>query len=60
MGKLGDNYCKTLNITNDRISLDEIQRSIIKKYRKDIWSKFTKAVRDYNLISENDKIAVAI
>ena len=32
----------------------EIERSIIKKYRKDIWSKFVKAVADYELIKEND------
>ena len=38
----------------------EIERSIIKKYRKDIWSKFVKAVADYKLISENDKIMVCI
>ena len=25
----------------------EIERSIIKKYRKEIWCKFTKAIRDY-------------
>ncbi|MBQ9018847.1 MAG: tRNA 2-thiocytidine biosynthesis protein TtcA [Bacilli bacterium] len=38
----------------------EIERSIIKKYRKDIWSKFVKAVIDYELINENDKIMVCI
>lgn len=38
----------------------EIERSIIKKYRKEIWCKFTKAIRDYNLIKENDKIMVCI
>ena len=38
----------------------EIEHSIITKYRKDIWSKFIKAVRDYNLIEENDKIMVCI
>ena len=27
----------------------EIERSIIKKYRKDIWSKFVKAVIEYEL-----------
>ena len=31
----------------------EIERSIIKKYRKEIWCKFTKAIRDYELIQEN-------
>ena len=38
----------------------EIERSIIKKYRKDIWSKFIKAINEYKLIEENDKIAVCI
>ena len=31
----------------------EIERSIITKYRKDIWSKFVKAVQDYKLINDN-------
>lgn len=38
----------------------EIEKSIIKKYRKEIWSKFVKAVKTYNLIDEGDKIAVCI
>ena len=38
----------------------EIERSIIKKYRKQIWSKFVKAVSDYQLIKENDKVMVCI
>ena len=37
-----------------------VERSIIKTYRKQIWSRFTKAVRDYELIKEGDKIAVCI
>lgn len=38
----------------------EIEQSIIKKFRKDIWSKFVKAVISYNLIEENDNIMVCI
>ena len=38
----------------------EIERSIIKKYRKDIWSKFVKAISNYELIDENDNIMVCI
>jgi tRNA(Ile)-lysidine synthase TilS/MesJ len=37
-----------------------IERSIIKKYRKEIWSKFIKAVKEYELVNENDKIMVCI
>ena len=38
----------------------DIEKSIIKKYRKDIWSRFVKAVKDYELIKENDKVMVCI
>ncbi len=38
----------------------EIERSIIKKYRKDIWSLFVKACQEFELIQENDKIMVCI
>ena len=38
----------------------EIERSIITKYRKTIWSKFVKAVQEYELIKENDNIMVCI
>ena len=38
----------------------EVEHSLITKYRKDIWRKFMKAVRDYELVSENDHIAVCI
>jgi len=42
------------------MELIDIEKSIIKTYKKDIWCKFTKAINLYNLISENDKIAVCI
>ena len=38
----------------------EVERSIIKKFRPSIWHNFVKAVSNYDLISENDKIAVCI
>ena len=38
----------------------EIERSIITTYRKEIWSKFVKAVSDYKLIEENDNVMVCI
>lgn len=40
--------------------IQEIERSIIKKYRKVIWCKFTKAIRDYELIQNQDRIMVCI
>lgn len=38
----------------------EIERSIIKKFRKEIWTKFITGINDYQLIQEGDKIAVCI
>ncbi len=38
----------------------EIERSIIKKYRKTVWSNFVGAIKEYGLINEGDKIAVCI
>lgn len=37
-----------------------IERSIIKKFRKDLWNPFVRACKDYVLIEEGDKIAVCI
>lgn len=38
----------------------EIERSIIKRYRKELWSRFVKAVKAYSLIGEGDRIAVCM
>lgn len=37
-----------------------VERSIIKKYRREIWKRFIAAVNQYELISEGDKIAVCM
>ena len=39
---------------------NEIEREIITTYRKTIWAKFVKAVKEFKLINEGDKIAVCI
>lgn len=38
----------------------EVEKSIIKKYRKEIWARFVKGISEYKLIEENDKIAVCM
>ena len=56
-----------VNYTKGRQSLErvfekhiEIERSIIKKFRKPIWNNFIGAVQEYQLISAGDRIAVCI
>ena len=38
----------------------QIERSIIKKYRKPIWNQFIGGLKDYQMIQAGDKIAVCI
>lgn len=38
----------------------EIERSIIKKFRKKLWCRFVRSIDEYNLVCDNDKIAVCI
>lgn len=39
---------------------EHVELGIRKKFKKKIWSKFTKAVREYELVKEGDRIAVCI
>ena len=38
----------------------EVERSIYKKYRKDIWKRFIAGINEYKMIEEGDCIAVCI
>lgn len=38
----------------------EIENSIIKKFKKPIWNRFIKGIKEYHLIESGDKIAVCI
>lgn len=42
------------------MDIKDINRSIVKTYRKNIFSKVIKAIKDYNLIENGDNIAVCI
>jgi tRNA(Ile)-lysidine synthase TilS/MesJ len=60
MSEVGGSGCDILIPFSERKPLPEIERSIITTYRKKIWSKFTKAISDYDMVEEGDKIAVAV
>lgn len=38
----------------------DVERSIVKKFRKDIWRPFTRAINEYDMIQDGDRIAVCI
>ncbi|WP_422486649.1 tRNA 2-thiocytidine biosynthesis TtcA family protein [Gudongella sp. DL1XJH-153] len=60
MSEIAGEGCEILAPFNDRKPLKDIERSIIKTYRKHVWTKFIKAVKEYELIQDGDKIAVAV
>ena len=39
---------------------EAVERSIIKKYRKEIWNPFIIALKEYKLVNAGDKVAVCI
>ncbi len=60
MSSIAGTGCERIIPEEERKTLEEIERSIVKRYRKGVWSKFIKAIKDYNLVEDGDKIAVAI
>ena len=39
---------------------EEIEKTITKRFRKEIWKKFIQAITEYEMLNEGDKIAVCI
>ncbi len=52
--------CEFITVTTPKLPLDEIEKSLIKTYKKDIFRPFVQAINEYELISPGDKIAVGI
>jgi tRNA(Ile)-lysidine synthase TilS/MesJ len=53
-----EQFVQTEDTRQDRCK--EIERSIIKKFRKKLWRPFTKAINEYELLQDGDKVAVCI
>ncbi|WP_244834916.1 tRNA 2-thiocytidine biosynthesis TtcA family protein [Clostridium sp. BJN0001] len=60
MNSIAGKSCPDIIPDEEKTDLKDIEKAIIKKYRRKLWSKFIKAVIDFKLVNENDKIAVAI
>lgn len=52
--------CEVFVPESEQKDLQTVERSLTKTYKKDLWSKFTKAIKDFQLIEEGDRVAVAI
>lgn len=48
------------NNEENKSSAEKAEQSLRKKFRKTIWSRFTKAINVYELIKPNDSVAVCI
>lgn len=60
MSSIAGKGCERTVPTEEKKTIKEIERSIVKTYRKELWTKFIRAVKDYNLVEDGDKIAIAI
>ena len=52
--------CEAVLPECDMKPLEEIEKSITAEYKKSIWTKFLKAVNEFGLVKDGDKIAIAI
>ncbi|MDR2827907.1 MAG: hypothetical protein LBV51_00610 [Acholeplasmatales bacterium] len=53
-------FCNSINEYTKPRDLQLIEDSIRKTYKKDLFSPFVKAISDFELLKENDKVAVCV
>lgn len=58
---------KVVNLVCDAIipdgpmkDVEEIEKSILTTYKKSIWRKFLKAINDFDMVQDGDKIAIGV
>lgn len=47
-------------MNNEDFQIDEYERSLSTRYRRDLWSRFVKGLKEYKLLSPGDKVCVCI
>ncbi|WP_416175826.1 tRNA 2-thiocytidine biosynthesis TtcA family protein [Clostridium sp.] len=60
MDDIAGTGCDILVPFSERLPLRDIEHSITKTYKKTLWSKFVRAINDFEMIKEGDKVAVAV
>ena len=53
-------HCDAIIPDGPMKEVSEIEKSITTTYKKTIWSKFLKAVDDFELVKDGDKIAIGV
>ena len=57
---IGNTSCEAILPTVSLKSLSEIEKSIQKKYRSELWSPFIRGLKEFEMVKDGDRIAVAI
>lgn len=60
MSSIGNTSCEAILPTVPLKSLSEIEKSIQKKYRSELWSPFIRGLKEFEMVKDGDRIAVAI
>ena len=47
-------------MTDGNRNIDEFEKSLSTTYRRVLWSRFVKGLKEYNLLSPGDKVCVCI
>ena len=57
---IGNTSCEAILPSVPLRPLNEIEKSIQKRYRSELWSPFIKGLKEFEMVKDGDKIAVAI
>lgn len=60
VSSIGNTSCEAILPSVPLRPLDEIEKSIQKRYRSELWSPFIKGLKEFEMVKEGDRIAVAI
>ena len=60
VSSIGNTSCEAILPSVPLRPLDEIEKSIQKRYRSELWSPFIKGLKEIEMVKDGDRIAVAI
>ena len=60
VSSIGNTSCEAILPSVPLRPLNEIEKSIQKRYRSELWSPFIKGLKEFEMVKDGDRIAVAI